>query len=53
LTYANRLLGGAEYATIVEGSNFAPAVDMTINSIYYDPHGLDGLGQLYSVFDRV
>lgn len=52
LTSANRLLGGQEYATIVEGESFSPVVDMTLNALYYDPHGLEGLGQLFAVYDK-
>jgi hypothetical protein len=53
LTYANRLLGGQEYASIIEGRSFSPAVDMTLSALYLDPHGLDGLGQLFAVYDKV
>jgi riboflavin biosynthesis pyrimidine reductase len=47
LTYANRLLAGWSYATIVDGAMLEPAIGMKLNTIYYDPHGLDGLGQLF------
>jgi riboflavin biosynthesis pyrimidine reductase len=53
LSYANRLLGGQTFSSIVEGELFAPAVDMTLNTVYYDPHGVDGLGQLFVSYDRV
>lgn len=52
LTYANRLLGGLVYATIVEGELLEPAVGMKLNTLYYDPHGLDGLGQLFVSYNR-
>jgi riboflavin biosynthesis pyrimidine reductase len=52
LTHANRLLGGQEYASIVDGESFSPAVDMTLYALYHDPHGLDGLGQLFVVYDK-
>jgi riboflavin biosynthesis pyrimidine reductase len=51
LTHANRLLGGNPYSSIVEGNLFDPAVDATIDSIYFDSQGLDGLGQLFSSYD--
>lgn len=51
LTYANRLLGGKTFATILEGAPFQPPVDMTLNCLYYDPEGLEGLGQLFAAYD--
>lgn len=52
LTYANRLLGGDPFATILEGPLLEPAVGMKTNTIYFDPHGLGGLGQLFLSYDR-
>jgi riboflavin biosynthesis pyrimidine reductase len=52
LTYANRLLGGQTFSSIVEGDLFAPAVDMSLNSVYFDPHALNGLGQLFVAYHR-
>jgi riboflavin biosynthesis pyrimidine reductase len=52
LTFANRLLGGQTFSTIVEGNPFSPAVDMTLSKLYYDPSGLSGLGQIFAAFDR-
>ncbi|MGW8144555.1 MAG: RibD family protein [Anaerolineales bacterium] len=52
LTHANRLLGGQRFSSIVEGNLFSPAVDMTLNTIYYDSFGLDGLGQIYLSYVR-
>ncbi len=52
LTYANRLLGGQSFASIVEGTLFEPAVDMKLNSVYFDPHAPDGLGQLFVTYHR-
>lgn len=51
LTQAHRLLGGQPYATIVEGPVFDPPPDVTIHTVYLDPHGLDGVGQLFFSFD--
>ena len=52
VSHANRLLGGSTYASILEGELLTPPVDLKINSIYYDPAGVDGLGQLFVVYDR-
>ncbi len=52
LTYANRLLGGQPFSSIVEGELFAPAVGMKLSSVYFDPHALDGLGQLFVTYHR-
>ena len=51
LTFANRLLGGEKIATIVDGPPLSPPVDLQINSVYYDPHAPDGLGQLFVAYD--
>jgi riboflavin biosynthesis pyrimidine reductase len=52
LTITHRLLGGQSFSSILEGELLPQAVDMTLNTIYLDPHGLDGLGQLFISFDR-
>lgn len=52
MTVANRLLGGEPYATIVEGPLLAPAVGMRLRAAYLDPHGLEGLGQMFLSYDR-
>lgn len=53
LSHASRLLGGQPYSSIVEGPLFEPAIDMKLEALYYDPHGLDGLGQLFTRYDRL
>ena len=53
LNYANRLLGGQPYSSILEGELLEPATDMSLNTVYFDPHGVDGLGQLFVSYDRV
>lgn len=50
LTQANRLIAGLPYSSIVEGDLFESAVDMRLNTIYFDPHGLDGAGQLFTSY---
>ncbi|NCF67189.1 MAG: pyrimidine reductase [Chloroflexi bacterium] len=52
MTYANRLLGGKPFATIVDGPLFETAVDMKINTIHLDSHALGGLGQFFVSYDQ-
>jgi riboflavin biosynthesis pyrimidine reductase len=52
LTYANRLLGGAPFSSIVEGPLLQPAVDMTLGAVYYDAYAPSGLGQLFVQYNR-
>jgi riboflavin biosynthesis pyrimidine reductase len=52
LTLAHRLLGGEPFASIVAGPLLTPAIGMRLNTVYLDPHGLDGLGQLFLSYDR-
>jgi riboflavin biosynthesis pyrimidine reductase len=51
LTFASRLLGGRTFATIVDGDLLEPAVGMQLTTLYYDPHGLEGLGQIFACYD--
>ena len=53
LTHASRVLGGNPFASIVEGALLNTAVNMTLHTLYYDPAGLDGLGQLFMSYNRV
>lgn len=46
LTHANRILGGNLFSAVVEGPLLEPAVDLHLNTIYFDPHAPDDLGQL-------
>lgn len=52
MTFANRLLGGEEFDTIVKGDLLKPAADLKMDSLYYDPFGVDGLGQLFVSYNR-
>ncbi len=52
MTLANRLVGGTPFSTIVEGPLLTPAIGMRLNTLYFDPYGLDGLGQLFLSYDR-
>lgn len=51
LTTAHRLLGAEPFSSLVEGELLRPAVGMRLNSLYYDPHALDGLGQQFVVYE--
>lgn len=53
VTYANKLLGGQPFSSIVEGALLQPSVDLRINSIYLDEYALDNLGQLFLSYDVV
>lgn len=52
LTFANRLLGGEEFDTIVSGGLLKPAANFKTSSIYFDPAGLDGVGQMFVSYER-
>lgn len=52
LTLAHRLIGGRSFSSILEGELLSPAVGMQLNSIYLDAIGLDGLGQLFILYDQ-
>lgn len=51
LTLANRMLAGESYSSILEGELLSPAADLRLNSVYYDPLGVDGMGQLFLSYD--
>jgi riboflavin biosynthesis pyrimidine reductase len=52
LTIASRILGGDPFSSIVEGPLLDPALDFRLRTLYYDPYGLDGSGQLFASYDR-
>jgi riboflavin biosynthesis pyrimidine reductase len=52
LSVASRMVGGSSFATIVEGQRLGQPAGFRLNSLYYDPRGLDALGQLFLSFDR-
>jgi riboflavin biosynthesis pyrimidine reductase len=52
LTYANRLLGGDPFSSIVDGPLLEPAVGMALGAVYYDAQAPDGLGQLFVQYNR-
>ncbi|MGB2895772.1 MAG: dihydrofolate reductase family protein [Anaerolineales bacterium] len=53
LTFANRLLGGEPYSSILEGPLLDPPLDLELNTLYFDPFGIEGSGQLFASFNRV
>lgn len=52
LTLAPRLLGGAPFASILEGSRLDPPPGLRLHGVHFDPHGIDGLGQLFLSYNR-
>ncbi len=52
ITIAARILGGQPFSSVVEGKLFDPPLDFKHSSVYYDPHALDGVGQLLTSYDR-
>jgi riboflavin biosynthesis pyrimidine reductase len=53
LTQVDRLLGGAPFSTLLEGSLLDPPLGMRIHTIVLDPAAAGGLGQLFVSYDRV
>lgn len=53
LTLASRLLGGNPFSSILEGALLETAVSFRLHTLYHDPHGLNGLGQLFLSYDAV
>lgn len=51
LTQANRLLGGQPFSSIVEGDLFDAPKGVSLHTLYFDSHGLNGLGQLFISYD--
>jgi riboflavin biosynthesis pyrimidine reductase len=50
ITTANRLLGGAKFATLLEGLPLDPPIDTHLRHVYLDQEALGGLGQVYSSY---
>lgn len=53
VTIAARMLGGAPFSSMVEGSLLDPPYDFQLTSAYLDQHALGGLGQLLIAYDRM
>lgn len=52
LTFVHRFLGGSPFSSIVEGELLEPAQDFRLRAAYFDPHALDGSGQLLTAYER-
>ena len=52
LTQTGRVLGGEEFTTIVEGELLSVPEDFTLARLYFDPTALEGVGQIFSMFER-
>jgi riboflavin biosynthesis pyrimidine reductase len=51
LTHAHRMLGGQEFASVVDGPLLTPPADFDLKALYFDPHALEGHGQLLTVYE--
>ena len=52
LTIAHRILGGDPFASIVDGALLLEPANFSLRSLYYDPDGPAGAGQLHAAFDQ-
>jgi riboflavin biosynthesis pyrimidine reductase len=52
LTIVLRLLGTQNYASIVEGELLVPPFDLKLYELYYDRHAFNGVGQIFSSYDK-
>lgn len=52
LTIASRVLGGDPFASLVEGPLLSPPADFELKKLYFDPSGLDGVGQLFFQYHK-
>ncbi|GAB4581978.1 MAG: hypothetical protein Fur0022_47300 [Anaerolineales bacterium] len=53
LTHANRILGGEPFSSIVEGDLLEPAADFRLQALYLDAEGVEGLGQVFGVYEQI
>jgi riboflavin biosynthesis pyrimidine reductase len=51
LTQVHRLIGGEPYYSLIEGATLDPPRDFRLRSLYHDPAGSRGAGQLFGVYD--
>ena len=47
LTIASRVLGGDPFASLVQGPLLSHPADFELKKLFYDPSGLDGVGQMF------
>jgi riboflavin biosynthesis pyrimidine reductase len=50
LTQVHRLLGGEDYATLIEGARLCPPADLELCALYYEVPAGDRVGQTFSVY---
>lgn len=53
LTIAHRLLGGERLATLVQGPQLPQPYDLRLETLYYDPHAPEGVGQLMACYSGI
>lgn len=53
LTTVQRLLSGKQFSTMTRGPVLAPAVDLSLTSLYLDTAAPDGAAQTFARYDRV
>jgi riboflavin biosynthesis pyrimidine reductase len=53
LTHFHRLLGGRSFDTLLEGEPLERPASFVPHSLYYDPQGLDGVGQFFAAYDAI
>jgi riboflavin biosynthesis pyrimidine reductase len=53
LTHFHRLLGGRSFHTLVDGEPLHPPASFVPHALYYDAHGLEGVGQFFAAYDAL
>lgn len=53
LTTVHRLVGGSGAPGILEGAPLSMPADFRLNTLYYDPHSHEGIGQTFARYDRI
>jgi riboflavin biosynthesis pyrimidine reductase len=51
LTHMHRLIGGANFDTLLEGRLLKPPVDLSLTALYHDQGDEDCCGQMFGVYD--
>jgi riboflavin biosynthesis pyrimidine reductase len=51
LTQVHRLIGGASFDTLLEGTLVRPPADLALQALYYDQSDEQGYGQFFSIYD--
>jgi riboflavin biosynthesis pyrimidine reductase len=53
LTCFHRILGGESFDTLLEGDRLTPPASFVPGALYYDPHGDQGVGQFFAIYEQV